>query len=498
MVLITVLVIVSFTYFGPGMRQGTGGQMVVMHLYDQDITREDLQRQGRRVGIFAALRGEYIQALDPSVAFGMREAGTETVARSFVLEHEMNQLGLSATSQERLDALTKLPAFADQEGNFDPEKFNLFKTRVLNPQGFSDTDLDQIFLAGEVRVRKLQEIVGSLAAPTPSEVREQIIRQKQKTEASYIAFRRDDFRKDVKVTEEDLKKRYEEQKELFKTPEERKVRYAAFLLPTPADGKPLEGKERTTQLQKLADTAYAFAQELQEQKGANFAELAKKHNATVGETKDFFTAATVPNELEGSDKIGAAAFELTKEKPHSPHISLQKGSYVLELLDIKAPEVRKFEDVRKELEEQVTSAKADELARAKANEVRPKLEELIKGGKSFADAAKELGLTAQAHPAFGGGQRPPAGEFDAVIVPAAGKLAPGQLSEVLMAPGNNAALIVHVDYRSAVDDKEIADARAATLQRIQSGARFMVFPNWLVERSRAAGLDKFFSRGSGS
>src|SRR5215207_6870000 len=56
----------------------------------------------------------------------------------------------------------------------------------------------------------------------------------------------DDFRKDLKATEEELKKRYEEQKELFKTAEERKVRYAAFLLPPPAaDGKPLEGKERT-------------------------------------------------------------------------------------------------------------------------------------------------------------------------------------------------------------------------------------------------------------
>ena len=493
MVLITVLVIVSFTYFGPGMRGAGGKERVVVTIHGNEITVEDMQRQARRVGVFATLRGEYIQALDPMVAFMGREPGTEAVAKSFVMDYEADQLGLTATSEERMAALNEIPVFRDREGNFDPESFNRFKTSVLNPNGFTDADFEQIFLTGEVRAKKLQEIVGSVGALSNSEIREQIIKQRQKTEVSYVAFRRDDFRKDLKVTDEELKKLYEEQKDLFKTPEQRKVRYAAFLLPVPADGKPLEGKERTTQLQKLANDAYAFTQELETAKG-NFAELAKKHNATVGETKDFFGPNNVPNELEGSDKVGTAAFALTKEKPFSPHISLQKGTYVLELMEIKAPEQRKFEDVRKELEDQIISAKADELARAKASEVKPKLDELIKGGKSFADAAKELGLAVQQMPAFGGNQRPAPGEFDSVIQPAAGKLAPGQITDVLVAPSNNAALIAHVDYRSAVEDKEIEEARPGTVASMQSRARYMLFPNWLAERSRAAGIDRLFAK----
>ncbi len=202
----------------------------------------------------------------------------------------------------------------------------------------------------------------------------------------------------------------------------------------------------------------------------------------------------MPSELDGSDKVGTAAFALTKEKPYSPHISLQKGTYVLELMEIKAPEQRKFEDVRKELEDQIISAKADELARAKANEIKPKLDGLIKGGKSFADAAKELNLTVQQMPAFGGSQRSAPGEFDSVIQPAVSKLAPGQISDVLVAPSNNAALIAHVDYRSSVDDKEIEEARPATLAQMQSRAHYMLFPNWLAERSRAAGIDRLFAK----
>jgi hypothetical protein len=268
------------------------------------------------------------------------------------------------------------------------------------------------------------------------------------------------------------------------------------LLPAPADNKPLEGKERTTKLQALANEAYAFHEDLVNTKG-DFAELAKKHGATVGETKDFFSPDAVPAELEGSEQIGEAAFKLTKENPYTPHISLEKGTYVLQLLEIKPPEQRKFEDARKEVEDQMISAKADELAQAKAKEVRPKLAEAMKGGKSFADAAKELGLTVVVNPTAAATQRGPRGEFDQVITPAAAKLAPGEISEVVTAPSNDAALIVHVDYRSPIDEKQMDAAREGVAQQIEGTTRYLVFQNWLAERGRAAGLGKLFDRASG-
>lgn len=496
MVIITVLVIVSFTYWGPGMRGPGGGKQVVATIYGNEITVDDMKRQARRVGVFTALRGDYIQSIDLQGAY-TGDASPAAVPKSFVLDYEADKLGLTASAEERIEVLNQIPIFQGRDGKFDPASFEQFKTRVLNPNGFSESDFEQIFLTGEVRARKLQEIVGSVVSAAPSDVRDRVIRTQQKTEVSYVAFRRDDFRKDVKVSEEDLKKRYEEQKEFLKTPEERKVRFAAFLLPANTDNKPLQGRERTAQLQKLADSAYAFTQELEESKG-NFAELAKKHGATVSETKDFFAQNNVPNELEGSDQIGEAAFALTKEKARSPHINLQKGTYVLELIEIKEPQPRTFEDARKELEDQIISAKADELARAKANEVRPKLEESIKGGKNFADAAKELGLKVEAHPAFGGGQQPPPSEFDTVIAPAANKLAPGQISEVLTSPANNTALIIHLDYRSAVEEKDIEAGKQLATRQLEGNMRYVLFSNWLAERGRVAGIGTFFGTGNGS
>ena len=214
MVIITVLVIVSFLYFGPGMKTGNAGKQVVVTLFGQGITVEDMQRQSRRVGIFQALNGDYIRA----IASG--EAELATVARSFVLEHEADQLGISSTQDERFDALNSMPIFHGEDGKFDPDKFQAFKNNVLSPNGFSDGDFEQIFLAGEVRARKLREIVGGLVSVSKSEVREQIVKERQKTETSYVAFRRADFLKDIKPTEEELKKRYDEQKDTLKTPEQ--------------------------------------------------------------------------------------------------------------------------------------------------------------------------------------------------------------------------------------------------------------------------------------
>jgi peptidyl-prolyl cis-trans isomerase D len=499
MVLVTVLVIVSFTYFGQNYYGQSAGKEVVATVDGTEITRDVFLRQSRRVGIFAALRGNYIQSLGLAMMFGQQPGATE-VAKSFVLEREMDRFGLTATEDEKLEVLKNLPSFAGPDG-FDPTAYQIFKERVLNPQGFSEADFDQIFLAGEVRAKKLQEIVGSTVTASNEEVRNMVLRQKQKTEASYVAFRRDDFRKDVKVTEEEVKKRFEEQKDLYKTPELRKVRYAAFLVPATADNKPLDTKERTAQLQKLADAAYAFTEELAKTKG-NFAELAAKHGAKVEVTKEFFDADSAPDELEGSPEAAQAAFALTKENPVSAYIQLQKGIYVLELAEVKAPEPRKFEDVKGEIEGTLILAKAEELARNKANEVRGKLADSMKAGKTFADAAKELGLKVEQAPSFGGGQRSTPGEFGQVVSTAAAKLAPGEISEVVSSSTNNAALIVHVDYRSEVPDKEIADARPAMARQIEDGMppfrpgmRTIVFQNWLVERAEAAGLGSFLRSG---
>ena len=411
---------------------------------------------------------------------------------------EADALGITASAAELEDQLSnRTPAFSGADGKFDPARFDRFAQGILQPEGFSKSQID-LFLRGEVRLRKVAELLASLAPPTPDEIGRKFLRARLSTEASYVEVKAADFRKDQKVTEEEIKKQYEAKKDSLKTEEKRKVRFAAFTLPPapekkpadvkPADGKPPEEPKRTEELQQLANAAYDFAASLV-QPGANFDELAKAAGATLGETAEFFSEHAGPAEIEGSPQAAAAAFTLTKEKPYSTHISPEngKGTYVLMLKEIKPPEQQTIEQARKQLEAELLDEKTDTAMRARAEEIRGKLAEARKAGKSFYDAAQALGVKAEPFPPFSMMKPPPPDANHGGLIPMhARKLAPGEISEVIAEDG--VALVIHVDQRPAVDEKGMAEERARIAKMIEGGQMGMTFAAWLAERRQAAGL----------
>lgn len=492
MIVLTVLTIISFAWWSPKTSNRTDKSAPVAIINGKPVSIETWQREGRVMGIHARLGGIYAMALDPGARSGsISKTGVEN---SLLFEQEADALGISATAAEMEDQLSsKMPAFRGDDGKFDPARFDLIAQRLLQPEGFSKAQIE-IFLRNEVRLRKVAELVGSLAPATPAEIRQDFLRERLTTEASYLVLKAADFRKDQKVTDEDLKKRYEVKKEFLKTEEKRKVRFAAFALPPEVkapdaknpDGTPVEDVKRTEHLQQLANTAYDFAATLV-QPGVNFDEAAKAAGATLGETAEFFTMEKGSAELEGSPKVSAEAFKLTKDKPYSAHISLKNGTYVLFLKDIQAPEQQTIEQARKQLENELIEEKTDTAMRARAEEIRGKIAEARKAGKSFYEAAVALGVKPQPFPAFSAMQPPPPTETYAnIIQPAARKLAPGELSDVIVA--NGAALLVHLDQRPAVDEKGMDEARERIAKMIEGRRMGEAFEAWLAERRQAAGL----------
>jgi hypothetical protein len=195
--------------------------------------------------------------------------------------------------------------------------------RELTPNGYSKDQIYE-FLLGEVRMKRVRALIGANLAPSPAQVREFLKDQNMKIEASYVELKRSDFLKDITVTAEEVKKKYEDDPKQFMTPEERKVRFAAFRLPTPPEGKPFEESRRKQLIQQLAEKAWNLSEAMQK-KGANFEEEAKKLGAAVG-TTEFFEKDSPPKELgsgkdpNGSNYLAEAAFKLTEGKPYSPHL----------------------------------------------------------------------------------------------------------------------------------------------------------------------------------
>jgi hypothetical protein len=88
----------------------------------------------------------------------------------------------------------------------------------------------------------------------------------------------------------------------------------------------LSGKERIEALQKLADRATDFTQALLE-KGADFKQAAAKFQLPVHETGEF-TAAEPDPQLKRDKQLGAAAFKLSVQEPHSDAVQVADGFYI--------------------------------------------------------------------------------------------------------------------------------------------------------------------------
>lgn len=489
MIFVTVFIIITFVWWTPSWyaKSGHGGPAAVIH--GKPVSEETWRHERGVMLIHSRLAGAYAPLMDPNTRFGSLSA--EGIENSLLFESEADTLGVSASQEEIERQLVETRAFMGPDGKFDSTRFDFFVQQVLNPEGFSKTQIEK-FIIAEVRVRKIAAILAATIPPVPSEIKDEFIRERLTTEASYVVFKKEDFRAAQKVTEDEIKQRYEAKKDFLKSPETRKVRFAAFTLPPTADGKPMEESKKTEELQRLANAAYDFVTALQKP-GVNFDEAAKQAGATVGETAEFFAQDAGPAELEGSAVAAEAAFALTKEKPYSVHVPLAKGTYVLAFKETKAPEQLPIEKVRKQLEEELLAEKSDTAMMQKAREIRGKLVEARTGGKSFSDAAAALALKPVAFPAFSMMQRvPPQTPYTEVVRSASVKLAPGEISDVV--PTEGAALIVHVDQRPVVDEKGMEEATARIADYLQSSRQMMAFQAWLGDRRIAAGLKPRTSR----
>jgi hypothetical protein len=81
---------------------------------------------------------------------------------------------------------------------------------------------------------------------------------------------------------------------------------------------------------------------------------------------------------------------------------------------------------------------------------------------------------------------PPGTPYSNVVPNAARKLAPGEISEVIIDKG--AALIVHVDQRPVVDEKGMEEAKSQITAGLEGARMGIAFEAWLAERRAAAGL----------
>jgi hypothetical protein len=358
----------------------------------------------------------------------------------------------------------------------------MFVQNLLAPNGFTDVQLEEI-IRDDLRLRKVRDLVGSTIDVTPAEFRTVYVQNHQKTVVSLIRMNVGTFAAAVTPTEEEVAKYFEEHKAAFTTSEQRVVSFVELGLTE--EEKQLSGKEKVDALQKVSDRANDFGQALLDSKEAGFDEVAKKFGAEVKTTPEF-TEGTPAPELKEVPQGAIAAFRLTEAEPNSDAIQTENGFYILHLEKVIPSRPLSLDEARPGVIAQIKNERGHEKLVSTANEVRAKVEEALKAGKSFEEAAAAAGQKSESFPAFSLSEPPSNQAFASEIAEKSVELAEGGLSEFV--PTAEGGLLIHLDRREPIDEAKFAKDQEAQLNGLRMRKRFAAFREWLNLRRKAANV----------
>ena len=481
LIMITILVIISFValYNTSRFMDREGGQHVGS-IYGTPVTISQAQKVMRKFDV-----AEELRLIDMLRALAVRQENAKEnfLWNSFVLRHESEQLGIEPTEDEIVTAIQAMPVFQTR-GAYDSNIYNNFLFDALSKRGMSGGDLEDI-VRDDLRVKRIKKLLESTAPPSESELRTAFEGMYQKVDASVIRLKIDDFLASVKVSDDDLKKLYEERKIGLKTDELRKVKYVAFILPT--TDKPMEGPARAQELQKLEKAAEDFTVSMTE-KDANFDAVAAKAGMKVQETPAY-AQAKPPGEFEKEPDVAGAAFRLSKNQPNSDALSTDRGYYVVQLEDITPGRPLTFEESRARLADELKKERAQEAMNLKATEVRNKIAADMKAGKSFADAAQAAaGAKPEPFPAFSA-EDIALGKFAdkpeaSAVMQTAKSLNEGEMSTLI--PTDKGGVIIHLDKREPIDEAKFKAEKPRMTEGVADIRATALFQEWLKLRRAAA------------
>ena len=426
-------------------------------------------------------------------------AGEEQRAGAFivnltVLRHEADRLGIEPSQSEVVDAVRNFKAFQGGSG-FDSAKYDKVEREVLPSFGFTDEQLREL-ASYELSLKRIKELVGSSVSLPESEAKSNYEQLYGKNYVNIVHIKIADMMKDIKVTDDDIKKYYESHKSELKTDPKRKVEFVRLTLTD--DQKKLKDRERIDALQKLSDRANDVSQALLE-KGADFQQVAAKFNLPVEATGEFTSSAPDPK-LKSDSQLSNAAFTVTQQEPISDPIQTADGFAIVHLVSLTEARPLSLDEAKQKITDAIKNEQARTLAMNKGRQAAETLRSGLKAGQPLQTVLQQAGglkadklepfTVADDMEAHKEGKKDDS--LDLVLAKnlAAG-LQPGEVSE--FAPGVDGGVIAIMDKRESPDPAKYQEAKAKFEERYLKTAREYTFSEWLRDRQRAADLK--FARG---
>ncbi|MFL6569303.1 MAG: peptidylprolyl isomerase [Chthoniobacterales bacterium] len=492
--IVIAVLCIPFVFYFSNSKIGAMGQNQLGRIYGRAVPIAEAQR-GARLFALARELGMFNFLQDMvSGATSENEAYTEFTWNRLVLQHEAEELGIEPNRDEMVKLIQGLRPFHGEQG-FDPKKYEDFAQNILPSLGFNDAQLEEL-ARDAITLQKIKDLVGLGVQVPQAESKEQYERAYGKLDVAVVRLRNDEIAKDVQVTDDDIAKYYDAHKADLKSDEKRKVSFVNFALDE--EQKKLQGKERFDVLQKLADRANEFNQEINE-KRTDFAQAAGKFQLPIQSTGEFTRLAADPL-LKANPQLAAQAFQLSPEEPNSEAVQAADSFYILHLDGIDVAKPLSLEEARPKIVDTLKKQRTSEIVSAKAAEVKQKIADALKSGTPADAALKQTGVPFEKIPPFAltdsaptppkpeeGKEAPPAPPADLqTIKSAVAELNPGEASDIV--PTENGALIAVVENRSAPPPEMEQIGKQMFESRFLRARQEVVFYEWLRERRRNAGV----------
>lgn len=415
------LIIVVFIAFYGGSQQPTGVTSHVAEVNGESISqREFIVHYQRAVERY---REMFKGSLTPELLknLNIKQSLLEEMIEARLVLQEARRLGLSATDEELMNAIAQVPEF-HVNGRFNKERYiQLLRANRLTPAQFEEDQRKQL------TIQRLLGVLADAAHVTEAEVRERYRFEQEKINLQFVRFSVSDNLSDVRITDEDVQKFYDRNKESLKEPLKVQVEYIPYSFeqfsgPVQLTDKEVEdyyNSNRATKfttpkqakvryvmvrLDAVADAKQKEAAQVRANRivaeargGKSFAELAKKESqdpsAEKGGEIGWLNQGQLPEALDKQ------IFALAKGEISEP-IETPVGFHIVKVEDIKEEKTLSLAEAKPVITRELKLEKGKYEAAKIADRDREK----AASGNDLAKLAQENGLSLKTTRLFSEGE----------------------------------------------------------------------------------------------
>jgi peptidyl-prolyl cis-trans isomerase D len=457
------LIIVVFIAFYGGNKLHDGSSQDIAEVNGEVITQREfaLQYQKALERYRELLKG----SLTPELEKNLNIRGTlleELIQKKLVLQ-EARQLGLAANDDDLMTAIAQVPEF-QVNGRFNKERYlQLLRANRITPGQFEEEQREQL------TIQRLYSMLLDAVRVTEAEVRDRYRFEQGKINLYFIRLPIQNYLAEVKLTEDEIKKFYERNKDFLKEPLKVQVEYLSYPFERFSASAHITDKEVEEYYQANRDSKFHKPKEIKARQilirlspgadakqksdaqaranriltearaGKDFAGLAKQESedstAAKGGELGWVTQAQLPPPLDKT------AFSLAKGEI-SNVIESPTGFHIVKVEDIRDEKTQSL----KEATPEITRALKAEKGKLEAAKLADRDREKALSGNDFAKLAKESGATVNVTRPFTNGEVLPEVGQAPEFYKTALSMNPKEISPVIEGP--NAYYVLRIKQRS--------------------------------------------------